>query len=351
MLVIIIVLLLLILANTMVRFLGQAAIGMISNEVMLVLVGLNMIKLTGFIIPPAFFFSILWVMGKMYRDGEMIALAGGGVGLKRLYLPFFITAMPVALLVSWLVMSIFPEAKAYAEQLQFEHKANIRLSGIRAGAFNEFDGGRIVIYAGSTNEEKAELGDVFVQHIQYGEPGVVVAEFARIEANTVTGERFVVLENGRRYQGQPGKTEYSLGSFFRYGLRMPGTRSNYGQRSLGARTTEELWQSDDLRARAEFQYRLSVPMAVFALMLVSVPLSRSLPTQGVYGRLGIAVIIYAVYLNLQKVAEKWMATAATPEWLGTWWLPLSMVLIALAINISDSVAFMTRWHKLWWRLK
>ncbi len=58
-LVVVTVLMLFMLANTLVRFLGQAAIGLISNEVMLVLVGLNMLKLTGFVIPPAFFFSIL----------------------------------------------------------------------------------------------------------------------------------------------------------------------------------------------------------------------------------------------------------------------------------------------------
>lgn len=346
-LVIVIVLLLLMLANTMVRILGQAAIGVISNEVMLVLVGLNMLKLTGFIIPPAFFFSILWVMGRMYRDSEMIALAAGGAGMKRLYRPFFITAIPVALLVGSLVMFVFPEAKAYSEQLQFELRSNIRLSGIKAGAFNEFDRGKIVIYAGSTNDERAELDDVFVQHIQHGKTGVVVSESAHIEVNTVTDERFMVLENGHRYQGEPGKTQYSVGRFSRYGLRMPDIQTSSGRRSLGARSTEDLWQSNDLRARAELQYRLSVPLAVFALMLVSVPLAKSLPRQGVYGRLGIAVIIYAVYVNLQKVAEKWMATGATPDWLGTWWLSLSMVLIALAINYFDSIEFASRWNR--WR--
>jgi len=345
-LVIVTVLMLLMLANTLVRFLGQAAIGVISNEVMLVLVGLNMLKLAGFVIPPAFFFSILWVMGRMYRDSEMIALGAGGVGIRRLYRPFVITAIPVALVVSWLVLFVFPDAKAYSEQLKFEHKANIRLSGIKAGAFNEFGKGKIVIYAGSTNDERAELGDVFVQHVQHGKTGVVVADSARIEANAETGERFVVLENGRRYQGEPGKPEYSLGRFSRYGLRMPDMKTNKGQRSLGALSTEELWRSNDLKARAEFQYRLSAPLAVFALMLVSVPLARSQPRQGVYGRLGIAVVIYAVYVNLQHVAEKWMSTGATPDWLGTWWLSVVMVLVALAINYFDSMEFVTGWNKL-----
>lgn len=345
-LVIVTILLLLMLANTLVRFLGKAAIGVISNDAMLVLVGLNMLKLTAFVIPPALFFSILWVMGKMYRDSEMISLAAGGVGVTRLYIPFFIAAIPLSLLVAWLVMFVVPDARAYAERLQFEHKSNIRLSGIKAGAFNEFDKGNIVIYAGSIDDDKAELGDVFVQHIRHKETGVVVAESARVEANTETGERFVILENGRRYQGEPGKTEYSLGRFSRYGLRMPDIQTRDGQRKLGERTMAELWQSNDLKSRAELQYRFSVPLSVFALMLVSVPLSRSLPRQGVYGRLGIAVIIYAVYVNLQNVAEEWMSTGATVDWLGTWWLSLVMVLVALTINYLDSMGFLTQWNKM-----
>ena len=345
-LVIVVVLLLLMLANTLVRFLGKAALGVISSDLMLVLVGMNMLKLTGFVLPPAFFFSILWVMGRMYRDSEMIALAAGGVGLARLYRPFVITAIPVALLVGWLVMFMVPEARAYSEQMEFEHKANIQLSGIKAGTFNEFDKGKVVIYAGSTDDEKAELTDVFVQHIRHKETSVLVAESARIEVNAETGERFVVLEEGRRYQGEPGKTEYSLGRFSRYGLRMPDIKTSDGRDSLEARPTAELWRSTDLQARAELQYRLSVPLAVFALMLVSVPLARSLPREGVYGRLGIAVIIYVVYVNLQHVAEKWMATGATPDWLGTWWLALIMVLVALAINFFDSIGFVCRWRRM-----
>lgn len=339
------VLVLLIFANTLVRILGKAAVGAISNDVMLVLVGLSMVKLIGFVIPPAFFFSILWVLGRMYRDSEMVALSAAGIGLSRLYRPFIITAIPVALLVSWLVLGVLPMAKAHAKQVQKEQGTNITLTGIKPGTFNEFDKGKIVIFAESVDKKTAALKKVFVQHRQHGVPGLVLAESARLVTNQETLARHVILENGRRYQGEPGKGEFALGNFSEYGLKIPSLDVSKAKVSVETMSTRELWSADDLVARAELQYRISIPLAVFALTLVSVPLAKSLPRQGIYGRLTIAVIIYSIFMNMQKVAEKWMAAGETPAWLGTWWLPLLLVVIALIVNYVDSIDFAVRWSR------
>ena len=87
-LVILVVLLLLILANALVRLLGEVAAGEISLELMGIYFGTRVIKLVEFLAPPAFFFSILWVLGQMYRNSEMVALNAAGCGTLRLYRPF-----------------------------------------------------------------------------------------------------------------------------------------------------------------------------------------------------------------------------------------------------------------------
>lgn len=339
--VIVIVLLLLILANSFVHLLGKAAAGSISQELMLTLLGLSVLKLLGFVMPPAFFFTILWVLGRMYRNGEMAALSAAGVPTLRLYRPFLITALPVALAVSWLVLFVLPDAKAQADQLQREFAANINISGIKTGAFNEFQKGRLVVFAGAGDPGQAQLEQVFVQHQQHGKPGIVVADKARVEASE-DGSRYIVLEDGYRYQGIEGVTDFTVTEFSEYGVRMPGKAESSKKLRLSARSSKQLWQSGNLKERAELQYRIGAPVSVFVLMLISVPLAKSAPREGMYGRLITAVVIYTLYMNLQKAAQEWMAENITAPWLGTWWLSLLFVLLALGISYLGSVGFAVR---------
>ncbi len=344
-LVIVTVLLLLILANTMVRLLGQVAAGSISMKVMGVLVGLNIVKLTGFILPPAFFFSVLWVLGRMYRDSEMVAFNAAGVGLARLYRTFFLVAIPLAVLVAALVFEVFPQARAYADMLQLQEKKQFRIGGLKAGAFNEFNKGRFVIYAGRADEVGDGLRDVFVRYVQDGKPGVLVADRAALTKVEGAPGQFLVLEDGHRYQGIPGKTDFSVADFDRYGILLPEVATDSLSVSRAGLPTAVLLASEDLKLKAELQDRLAAPLSVFALMLLSVPLARSLPRQGVYGRLTLAVVIYATYMNLIKLAEKWMSSGVTPEWLGVWWVPALTALLAVVIVWLDAVAYSPFWRR------
>jgi lipopolysaccharide export system permease protein len=343
-LVIVSVLLLLILANAMVRLLGQVAAGSISMKVMGVLVGLNVIKLIGFILPPAFFFSVLWVLGRMYRDSEMLAFSAAGVGLLRLYRSFFLAAIPLAMLVSVLVLIVFPQARGYADMLQSQEKKQFRIGGLKAGAFNEFNKGRFMIYVGSSDETGEGLRDVFVRYVQDGKPGVLVAGKASLTSVENSPGRYLVLESGNRYQGVPGRTDFSVASFERYGIRLPDVATDNASVSRTSLPTSVLLLSNDIKLKAELQERLAAPLSVFALMLLSVPLAKSLPRQGVYGRLMLAVVIYALYMNLIQLAEKWMSSAVTPEWLGVWWVPAATAVLALLLVRFDSLSYSS-----WWR--
>jgi len=349
-LVIVSVLLLLILTNSLVLLLGQVAAGSISMKVMGVLVGLKIIKLLGFILPPAYFFSILWSLGRMYRDSEMVAINCAGVGLSRLYRVFFLTAIPLAALVAVLVFLVLPQARVYADNLQLQEKKQFRIGGLKPGAFNEFGKGRFMIYVGQADEEGDGLRDVFVRYVLNGEPGILVADRARLTESEETDAKYLLLEEGQRYQGVPGKTPFSVADFRRYAILLPDAAAQAAKISRTALPTSVLLASDDIKMKAELQDRLSAPLSVFALMLLSVPLARSLPRQGVYGRLTLAVIIYAIYMNLLGLAEKWMAKGVTPEWMGIWWVPGLAMLLAVLITRADRLSYSPLWRNLRGRL-
>ena len=342
---IMVVLLLLILANLLVKLLGEVAAGEMSLALMLAFFGAKVIKMVGFIAPPAFFFAILWVLGQMYRNSEMVAVQAAGWGARRLYRPFFWVALLLALGVGALTLHFYPQAKARTAQLAEQEKAAVRVGGLRAGGFTEFADGRFMVYAGSVDAQGERLGDLFVRYERNGRSGVLLAGQAAIE-RTDEG-RFLVLYEGHRYDGVPGREGFSIGRFERYGIRMPDPQVRLGRMSHDTLPLSVLLAADDRRSRTELQWRLAAPMSVFALMLMSVPLARSMPRQGVYGRLILAVIFYALYMNLLRLAQAWMKQGTTPEWLGIWWVPAGAALTAMLLLTFDSMAVRGRWRR-WW---
>jgi lipopolysaccharide export system permease protein len=334
--VVLLVLALVLLSNTLVRYLGMAASGALGTDVLLLVVGLELVKALGLIIPPAFFFSVLWVLGRMYRDSEMVALAASGFGHARIFRAVLFAAVPLALLVAVLVMEVLPWAKGRVSALKADEANSADISGVRAGRFNEFSRGGLVVYTERLSEDGFKLEGVFVQDRQQGRLGLVTAENAYQATDPETGERFVILTNGRRYEGTPGQLEYTVGRFEEYAVRISEIGELGYKLSRSAKSWQALLASGDPQDRAEFQYRLSVPFALLAFAVLAVPLARSPPRSGIYGRLTFAVLLYFTFFNLQRVAERWLETGVVPAWLGMWWLPMLMLAVAGAIMVLDS---------------
>lgn len=334
--VILTVLILVLLANNIVKLLGQVASGVLSAEVLGMLIGLQTLKLLTQVVPPAFFFAILWVLGRMYRDSEMVALQSSGVGIARIYRTLLIISVPLVVIVSLLVMVTLPWAKTQIDRIKVEQRETADITGVRAGRFNEFRRGELMIYAGKLSLDGFKLEQVVVQDRQQGELGIVTAEHAYQTTDPASGDRFIILANGRRYQGTPGQGDFSIGEFDEYAVRLPRFTASLTDIPTDARPTAELWKSDDIVDRTEFQSRLALPLAVMVFAVLSIPMARSGPRQDMYGRVGLAVLIYFTFINLLRVAEKWMLEGVTPAWMGTWWVLLVMLLIGGIIVLLDS---------------
>jgi lipopolysaccharide export system permease protein len=347
--VIVVVLVLLMLGSLLVRYLDKAASGLFGTEVLLWVVGLELVKAIGLIIPPAFFFAVLWVLGRMYRDSEMVALQASGFGYARLYRSVLIAVVPLFVLVAWLVMSVLPWAKGSVAQIRAEQANKADIGGVRVGRFNEFSRGGLVVYAEGSAAQGQGLQGVFLQDRQQGQIGLVTAQSAYQASDPETGERFIVLTDGRRYEGLPGQRDYALASFDEYAVRIPSFELTDYVPRRSAQPWTALVGSEDPKDWAELQYRLSVPLALVAFAILAVPLSRSPPRSGVYGRLTLAVLLYFTFMNLQRIAEKLLEDELIPAWLGMWWLPLLMAAVAAMIQMLDSNWFMVQRRR--WRMR
>jgi lipopolysaccharide export system permease protein len=336
-LVVVAIVLLLFFSNAMVKFLGRAASGALGPELVLSVVGFEMIKAASLMIPPALFFSILWVLGRMHRDSEMVALAAGGYGSLRQFRAVLLVAMPLAALVAVLVMHLLPWAQGQLAKIKAEQSMSADIGAIRPGRFNEFNRGRLVIYAGQVAEDGSDgLRDVFVQDVQHDRTGLVMAAGATQLTDPESGASYVVLADGQRYETGRDGLDYTVGRFDTYAIRIP--ELDVVERALprSARDWRALLGSGDPRDWAELNYRLSIPLSVVAFAVLAVPLARTAPRAGVYGRLVFAVLLYFLFMNLQQFAEELLADGRLPGWLGLWWLPVLMVMTALLVMWADS---------------
>ena len=335
-LVILSILLVIIFSVQFVKILQKVAEGALNSDAVFQMLGYEMTKVSGVLVPPSYFFALLWVLASMYRDSEMTALQAGGIGLPQLIRSVIWVALPATILSGFLVMWGVPWANQQIESVKAEQEKRSDIAMILAGKFNEFTRGDLIVYAERVDPETGYLKNVFVQDRQRGKLGIVVADEAYQLRDENSSDNFVVLASGKRYEGEPGVSDYQVSDFLEYALRMPVSKLNLKAWRMGAEDTSALLAMDSLMARAEIAYRLSVPLGVLLFTALAFPLARSAPRKDVYGRLGMAVLVYFVFLNLQRVGERWIETNVLPAYMGLTWIFLLMALFGAVIFYFDS---------------
>jgi lipopolysaccharide export system permease protein len=264
-------------------------------------------------------------------------LAAVGVGPGRLYRAGAYFVLPLAALALVLALKVMPWAESQAQTLLKKDEQTSDLRGIKPGKFNEFSRGDVVLYAETLSEADHLLNQVFVQSRDGREVAVVVSERGYLK-QTEAGENFVVLEQGKRYQGVPGRSDFTVTEFDEYGVRIEdsATDSRIKRESL---PTETLWVSDLPREKAELMRRLAIPLGVLVLGILSLPLARMAPRSGVYGNVVTAFLIFVIYENLQKLSQAMVISERIPTWLGYGGSYLLMLLLATMLLALSTGGF------------
>ena len=95
--------------------------------------------------------------------------------------------------------------------------------------------------------------------------------------------------------------------------------------------TSQLIGSNDPRLQSELQWRLSIPLLVFIVTLMAVPLSRVNPRQGRFLKLLPAILLYMTYLGLLVAARSALDKGRIPPYVGLWGVHLLFLLVGLAL--------------------
>ncbi len=306
------VIVVIIVSRKFIRILDEAIAGQVSNETLLSILGLKTISATVEFLPVALFMAVLMVMGRMYRDQEMSAVASAGGGAGTLYRAVFLLVAPLSVLALGLSLYVSPWVEAKVDQIMKQGEESADLRGIAAGKFSEYSQGDLVFYVEKISNDK-KMHNVFVQNRQNGNMDIINADAARIE--DLADGRYIIFENGEQVRGQPGTLNYVIEQFVEYAVRLETKESvvSINRQALGV---DLLWGSQVKAYIAELQRRFSIPLGALLLSFIAVPLAQISPRGGVYGNMLVGFLIYFSYGNLVRVSQSWVMTGTIPAWLG-----------------------------------
>ncbi len=315
---------------TVIRYLGQAAKGSITQESVLALLGFTMLTYLSVLLALTLFISILITLARSYRDSEMLIWFSSGVSLVAWVRPVLIFAVPLIITIAVLSLLLAPWALNKREQYQGEIESRDDLAIIAPGVFKESPRAQRVYFVEQSSGAENVVSNIFAHSVQHEQLGTMVAKtgFHTIEKN---GDRFLVLLNGRRYEGIVGSAAYKITDFDRYALRIESAKVKLGVPSTQSISTRALLRAPTSINLGELAWRISIPVSAILLALLAIPLSFVNPRASRSLNLLLAILIYIVYNNLLSVTQAWISQEKIHFTTGLWVVHALMLILLLAL--------------------
>jgi len=332
------VLLLILLTNQFARILGDVAKGKLPKDAAFDVIALSAAQYLTIIVPISLFLSVMLALGRLYRDSEMPAMMACRVGPMGIYRPLMWLLVPLAAIVAWISVDFGPRSLQVIDRIGAEARRAADLTSLEPGRFTEVGPNNAVVY-GERILPDGSMENVFLQRrLGDGVVEVVLALSGEQVESDDPDVRFLVLKDGRRYEGVPGTSQFRVVEFAEHGIpyRLPSLDPS--DPTPRAMSFLDLLQAGELEHIAELQWRMGIPLATLILGILAVPLSRTQPRSGRYGRLAVGLLVFIIYLNMLSAAKAWIEQGSVSPLLGLWWVHGAMLLLALGmLGVQNSV--------------
>lgn len=335
------ILLLVFMSGRFIKYLADAAAGELAGDVLFQIMAYRFPGFLELILPLGFFIGILLAYGRMYLESEMTVLYACGISEKQLLGKTLVASLPVMLTVAVMSLYVSPWGMKQVEQIFNEQRQATEFELLAPGRFQSLSSGGRVTYTESLSDDKRRLQGVFIAEYGGSDEGlsIITAREGSQYVDDETGSRFLVLQDGARFEGVPGQLDYDVIGFEAYGLKIRSGDAGSRELEEGI-STRALFESDDPEHRAMLHWRFTLPLIVPIVTLLAVPLSRVNPRQGRFFHLLPAMLVYITYLGLLIVARDALAQGKVPEWIGLIWV--HAVFLGLGLWLQFGPAWLHR---------
>lgn len=318
------------LTTQMIRLLGQAAGGIVLSSSVLPLLGFSALNYLPVLLSLTLFISVLMALSRSYRDSEMIVWFAAGLPLTAWVRPVLTFAGPLVVLIGVLSMVLSPWAAQRSEDFRRQMDRRDDLARVSPGVFREASDAERVFFVEGIAGEEASVQNVFIASMRDGQLGILVSKLGYRET-APNGDRFVVLLNGRRYQGIPGSPDYRIMSFERYALRIESREAGTVQAQAKTLSTLTLLEDRTNANLAELLWRVGLPISALVLSLMAIPFSFVNPRASRSINLVFALLTYMIYSNLLSMSQAWVTQGRLSFDFGWWMVHFAMMILLAAL--------------------
>ena len=284
------------------------------------------------LLPVGVFLGIVFAFGRMYKDHEIVVMNACGIGYLDFYKPVAIVLLPIFAFSVYSSLWMNAQVQRDAQAIIDREKGRHEFEQLKPGQFNQSKSGGLVFFMESISADRLELRNVIISELGSDRRVLETADTGRQKLEESTGNLFLVIGPGERYEGQPGAVAHHVIEYDQHGILI---EKQAGPGSSRLRTEQlspaELWNSPTLAAQIELYWRISTPMVLLVLGFIAVPLAYIAPRQGRYGKMGYALLIYIAYLNLMVIARAKLADETLPLVINFWWVHAVFVVLAGAM--------------------
>ncbi|MDR2016846.1 MAG: LPS export ABC transporter permease LptF [Burkholderiales bacterium] len=329
--------------NQALRLLGLAAGGRFDTEGLLPMLGFYALQYLPILLTITLFLTVLLSLTRAYRDSEMIVWFSAGQPLTAWARPLL--GFSASFLVAIVALSLFLTPWAQQQRLQYQKQLEARdeLSLLAPGLFREFKRAGLVVYIESINPFTGTIKNIFLQSINKPRSETLSAQSAIIETFP-NGDRFLVMSQGNRSVGTPGKADYQIIEFDQLGRLIEPAEIEAIEPTIRAMPTLALWKTDDAPEAAELFWRLSIPIMALMLTLMALPLSYVNPRMGRSFNLLAAVLLYLIYSNSLNIVQSLIAQEKLSLWVGLL-LPHGTAALLTGLLLYHRTQIYTFWRR------
>ena len=330
---------------TLISILGRAAGGKVASGDVVALLVFAVLNYLPTILILTSFISVLMVVTRSYRDSEMVVWFASGQSLVRWVVPVLTFGLPLVLLTG--ALSLFANPWANMKSTEFKQRFEKRedLKRVSPGQFMESVSANRVFFVEGSAAGSNVVQNVFVNTVEKNGNTVVVAKEGVIEADPKGGQ-FLVLKNGRRYQGMPGQADFHAMEFERYSMRVTTRVPVLGaDMPVVTLSTAALLAAPNRYTMAELLWRISAPIMCLVLLLLAIPLGFVNPRAGSSANLILAMLIFITYSNLVKLTEA-SVKQGNASFGAAWWPLHLLVLLGVLALFAWRLNVNHRYHPL-----
>lgn len=313
----------------LIRILGQAAGGKVASSDVVALIGFSTLNYLPVILNLTGFISVLLAVTRSYQDSEMVVWFASGLSLTRWIKPVLLFGLPIMVMTTLLSFYLTPWANQQNAEYKKRYASREDIARVSPGKFQESSSGDRVFFVEGVSGDTEKVKNVFVSGARDGKDSVVVAKEGTIEIDK-EGNKYLVLHEGRRYDGIPNQSDFQLMQFEHYGLLVSSeSKAIVGSTSASGLTTKELIQDRNNFNDGELVWRISLPLMGVLLMLLAIPLSFVNPRGGRSINLLIALFLFVFYSNTLSFMQS--AVAQSRLTLALAWWPLHLVALLVVV--------------------